>query len=451
LSSSTFVVVPDFPYDSSSKRILQMDIKINPVSKLSGTIEPPGDKSISHRALLLGALATGTTRVTNFLSAQDCISTLRCLTLLGVQIDQRSQHELEIEGVGFDGFKEPSDVLDAGNSGTTLRMLPGILAGLDFFSVLTGDRSLRRRPMKRITAPLIEMGAKIWGREDANLAPIAILGGELSAISHTTPVPSAQVKTALLLAGLRASGKTVVKESFKSRDHTERMLEFLGADIRIDDNAYTISSHSKLSGRQIHVPGDISSAAFFMVASLIVQNSKILIKNVGVNPTRTGILDVLQDMGADISQSNCLDLSNEPRADIAVASSYLKPFDISEPMIPSVIDELPILAVAATQAEGISRLSGAQELRVKESDRIAAICSGLRSLGADIEEKRDGFVIKGPTILRGAQLDSRGDHRLAMALTIAGLIAEGVTTVKEAECINISFPDFHRILQQIAK
>ncbi len=426
-----------------------MDIKINPVSGLKGTIEPPGDKSISHRALLLGSLATGRSHITNFLSAQDCLSTLHCLEMLGVGIDRKSPHELEIQGVGFFGFKEPSGVLDAGNSGTTLRLLPGILAGQDFFAVLTGDDSLRKRPMQRVMDPLLKMGANIWGRQEANLAPIAIQGASLKAISYMTPIPSAQVKTALLLAGLLASGTTVIKEKYKSRDHSEKMLQFLGAGIETMGNTCRISGKSKLQGNNISIPGDISSAAFFIVAALISSHSELLLKNVGLNPTRTGILRVLETAGANIRQVNVAEVSAEPRADIHIKSSNLKSFEISEEVVPSVIDELPILAVAATQSEGTTRVSGAQELRVKESDRIAAICSELRKLGADITERKDGFVIKGPTGLKGTTVDSFGDHRLAMALATAGLVADGTTTVKNAESINISFPGFFDILREV--
>ncbi len=427
-----------------------MDMKINPISRLIGTVEAPGDKSVSHRALLIGALATGNTQVTNFLSAEDCYSTMRCLQMLGVSIERPSLDTLQIEGVGLHGFREPADVLDAGNSGTTLRLLPGILAGQSLFCVLTGDKSLRTRPMKRVTEPLMMMGASIWGRKDGNLAPIAIRGGSLSPISYTTTVPSAQVKTALLLAGLQASGETIVKETFKSRDHTERMLEYLGAPIRVEDCTYAIRGNSKLSAQDIDVPGDISAAAFFLIAALILPGSTITIANVGINPTRTGIIDVLEAMGADVSVHNVVELNNEPRADLRVQSSKLDPFTISEAMVPSLIDELPILAVAATQAEGTSVVSGAHELRIKESDRIAAICKGLIALGADIEEKKDGFVIEGPTKLKGAPVDSFGDHRLAMAFAVAALAADGVTTVRKAESVSISFPNFSEMLREIA-
>jgi len=427
-----------------------MDFKINPVEGLKGTIEVPGDKSISHRALLLGALAEGKTHVKNFLSAEDCLSTLTCLEKLGVAIEKLSPTELLIEGVGFRGFREPADILNCGNSGTTLRILPGILAGQDFFSVLTGDSSLRKRPMKRIVEPLTQMGAKIWGRDDCNLAPIAIQGGPLQSISHATPVPSAQIKTALLLAALLASGETHIEEKHKSRDHTERMLRFLGAKIDIENNSYRISSGNKLSAGEIDIPGDISSAAFFVIGGLITPNSELSIKNVGINPTRAGLVQLLIDMGANIRQTEDIEKSGEPRADLSIKTTHLRSFQVTEEIVPLIIDELPILAVAATQAEGESVVSGAHELRLKESDRIRAICSELKKFGADITEKPDGFIVNGPTRLRGAVADSFGDHRMAMALAVAGLVADGATTIKNAESVRISFPNFLNLLEEIA-
>lgn len=426
-----------------------MDMKISAASALQGIIDVPGDKSISHRALFLGAIAEGTTRVTNFLPAQDCLSTLHCLEMLGARIRRQSTDDLEIKGVGFRGFKEPPNVLDAGNSGTTLRILPGILAAQNFFSVMTGDESLRSRPMKRILTPLTMMGANIWARDGGNLAPIAIQGGPLEAISYTTEVPSAQLKTALLLAGLFAAGTTEITEEFQSRDHTERMLEFLGAPIETEKTTYRISSISGLQANDINIPGDISSAAFFLVAASIAANSEITIRNVGTNPTRTGILDVLNSMGVKIRQIDSAEICREPRADLVVMSSPLKPFNITKDIIPLVIDELPILALAATQAEGTTIVSGAQELRIKESDRITSTCAELNKLGANISERPDGFVVNGPTKLNGAVVDSHGDHRLAMTLSIAGLVARGTTTVRNADCIQVSFPQFYKTLEKL--
>jgi len=427
-----------------------MDFTINPISGLKGSINVPGDKSISHRSLIFGALAKGITHVTNFLPSQDCVSTLQCLQQLGVAIDQISPSEIRVTGVGLHGFKEPTNVLDVGNSGTTIRIMPGILAGQNFFSVMTGDASIRRRPMKRIVEPLYKMGGTILGRDDGQYPPIAIRGNPLTSIEYKMPVASAQVKTALLLAGLLAEGTTVIEEPFKSRDHSERMLLSLGANLEVEKEKYTINGNNELNAVDIQVPGDVSSAAFFVVGALITKKSRLVLPRVGVNPTRSKILEILKEMGAKIHQVHSSAAAVEPAADIEIESSELSSFRITEDIVPLVIDELPILAVAATQSEGRTVIEGARELRIKESDRIAVICSELTKLGADIKEKPDGFVVNGPTKLRANKVDSYGDHRLAMALSIAALVAEGTTTVANADCVRVSFPDFLDVLRKAA-
>jgi 3-phosphoshikimate 1-carboxyvinyltransferase len=423
-----------------------MKLVVRKADKISGNISVPGDKSISHRTIMIGAIAEGVTNVTGFLAADDCISTMRCLESLGVKIERVSDTELNINGVGLSGLKESADVLDVGNSGTTLRILPGILAGQNIFSVITGDESIRRRPTGRIVEPLLKMGAKIYGRNKGSLAPLAIKGVQLRGMDYSLPIASAQVKTCLLLAGLMAKGLTTLKEPSKSRDHTERMLKLFGADLIFNDNSYSISGQQKLKAHDIDVPGDISSAAFFIVAALLVGDSHISIKNVGTNKTRAGLLDVLHSMSADISFTDESDISNEPRATILSKTSNLKSTTVDGDIIPRLIDELPVLAVAATQATGRTIIRDARELRVKESDRIASLSEELRKMGAVIEELEDGMIIYGPTPLVGAIVKSHGDHRVAMSLAIAGLIAEGETVIEDSDCINISYPDFEKTL-----
>ncbi|MEW6188876.1 MAG: 3-phosphoshikimate 1-carboxyvinyltransferase [Actinomycetota bacterium] len=425
-----------------------MELKIAKISGLRGVIKVPGDKSISHRALIIGSLTSGKTSILNFLSAADCLSTLACIQALDVRVEILKPGSLIIHGVGLHGLKEPQDVLNVGNSGTTLRVLPGVLAGQNFFSVLTGDQSIRRRPMDRVVDPLRQMGAQIWARNDG-YAPIAILGRSLHGITYTMPISSAQVKTCLLLAGLLAEGKTIITEPHQSRDHTERMLKFLGADINIRGTSYSITGQSSLESGEISIPGDVSSTAFLIVGALITPQSELIIKDVGVNPTRTGALEVLKKMGAHIELEDFCVKSDEPRADILVKSSKLSGVTIGGEIIPRLVDELPVLAVAATQAEGITVVKDAQELRVKETDRISATCTNLRKLGADIEELEDGFIVKGPTKLKGTVCRSYGDHRMAMALSIAGLVAEGTTIIEGSECIDISFPGFEKALRDL--
>jgi 3-phosphoshikimate 1-carboxyvinyltransferase len=425
--------------------------KIEPVQRLAGTIRVPGDKSVSHRAVMLGSLSQGTCLVRNFLPSQDCLSTVDCMRALGVEINELNDSTLEICGVGLYGLKEPQDVLNVGNSGTTIRLLSGLLAGQNFHTVLTGDDSIRGRPMMRVVSPLREMGARIYGREDGRFAPLSIMGGDLHSISYTLPVASAQVKSAILIAGLYASGETAVKEPSPTRDHTERMLRSMGKEVESLDGHITISGGGELSPFDLEVPGDISSAAFFLVAGLVCPNSNITIQGVGINPTRTGIIDVLNTMEANISITNKRAEGAEPVADLRVESSGLRGIDIRGEMIPRVIDELPIIAVAATQAKGKTVVRDAQELRVKETDRIRATVQELSKLGAKIEEHDDGFSVEGPTVLRGARCHSHGDHRIAMALAVAGLIAEGETSVEDANCIDVSFPYFFETLGSLAR
>jgi 3-phosphoshikimate 1-carboxyvinyltransferase len=336
-----------------------------------------------------------------------------------------------------------------GNSGTTIRLLTGLLSGQNFYSVLNGDNSIRKRPMRRVVQPLRLMGAEIWGREDGNLAPLSIKGSTLNPFQYTLPVASAQVKSALLLAGLYAPGKTVIREPLSTRDHTERMLEIMQADIKISPPEIRIKGGTELRNNDIFIPGDISSAAYFIAAASILKDSQIIIKQVGVNPNRTGLIEILKKMGTKIDILNYQIKSNEPRADLKIEYSELKGIEIDQEDVPSLIDELPLIAVVATQAQGKTVVSGARELRVKESDRIKAIVSELKKMGADIEEKEDGFTVNGPTRLQGAVCESYNDHRIAMSLAVAALLAEGKTVIKNSECIDISFPGFEKTLQKL--
>lgn len=407
---------------------------------LRGELQVPGDKSISHRALLLGAIAIGETRVYGFANSADCLSTSRCLQALGASITL-NQSPAVVYGAGLHGLREPDVVLDAGNSGTTTRLISGILAGQSFLSVLTGDASLRQRPMERIADPLRRMGANILTREGGRL-PMAIKGGSLSAIDYTLPVASAQVKSCLLLAGLYGSGPTMISQPAFSRDHTERMLSAMGVVIIQDGLKLTMAGGQQPRGIEIQVPGDISSATYMLVGGAIVPGSEVMIRNVGVNPSRAGILEALLSMGAQITLTNRRIVGGERVADLSIRSSSLRGITLGGQVIPTLIDEIPILAVAATQADGVTIIKDASELRVKESDRITSIVSELKKMGASIEEKPDGFAVEGPTALRGAAVSSFGDHRLAMSLAIAGLTASGETTIKDAECVDVSFPDF---------
>jgi len=432
-------------------------ITLKRVRKLKGNIIPPPDKSISHRAVMLASIATGKSIIKNFLRAEDTLSTLNAFRKLSVKIEDKGK-KIIIEGKGLHGLKEPEDIIDCGNSGTTTRLLSGILAGNPFFSVLTGDDSLKQRPMARVIKPLKEMGAEMSARNSDKYLPMAIKGKKLKAIKYVMPVASAQVKSSLLLAGLYADGETKITEPIKSRDHTERMLKSMGAEIEVEGLTIKVGNkksevrNRKLNPVDIEVPSDFSSAAFFMVAALIAPDSEILIKNVGINPTRTGLLDVLKSMGAEIELKNIREVSGEPVADIHCKSAAsLKAINISKKQIPALIDEFPILCIAATQANGTTTIRGAEELRVKESDRIKAMAEGLRKMGVEVKEFNDGLSIKGNAKLKGAVIDSYKDHRIAMAFSMASLIATGKTIITGTSAVNISFPGFFEILKKITR
>lgn len=418
------------------------DIKLNGTTKLRGEITVPGDKSISHRSIILGSLAGGTTKVRGFLESEDCMNTIRAFRQMGVKIEQLSPGEYTIQGVGLDGLCEPENVIDVGNSGTGIRLISGVLAGQPFYSVITGDESIRRRPMARVAKPLREMGAGVYGREDGEKAPLTILGGNLHPIHYHSPVASAQVKSAILLAGLFADGETSVTEPTVSRNHTELMLRGFGADARSEGTTATVIGRPHLDARNICVPGDISSAAYWIVAGLIIPDSEITIRNVGINPTRTGILDALAAMGADISIDNAHDEAGEPTADITARTSSLHGTEIRGNLIPRLIDEVPILAVAAAVASGDTVIADAAELRVKETDRVATVAAELAKFGAKIDERPDGMTVHGGAELRGAQCESHGDHRIAMSCAIAALAARGETIIHGTDCIGTSYPGF---------
>ncbi|PGL71950.1 3-phosphoshikimate 1-carboxyvinyltransferase [Bacillus sp. AFS055030] len=418
--------------------------------RLVGDVTIPGDKSISHRAIMFGSLAKGTTKITNFLLGEDCLSTIACFRKLGVQIEV-SEDEVIVYGKGIEGLNESNEVLDVGNSGTTARLMMGILSGLPFHSVIIGDESIGKRPMKRVTKPLKMMGASIDGRENATYTPISIRGGSLNSISYASPVSSAQVKSSILLAGLFAKGTTTVTEPEKSRDHTERMLKAFGCEVEVENNKVSINGNQELTATDVIVPGDISSAAFFLVAGSIVPNSEILLKNVGVNPTRTGILTVLERMGANITLEDEKVVNGEPIANIRVKSSKLKSTVIGGAEIPTCIDELPILALAAALADGETIIKDAQELRVKETDRIKTVVTELTNLGVSIEATKDGMIIQGNSSLKGTNVNSHGDHRMGMMLSIAALLAKGDTIIENTECIAVSFPNFKEQLNDLIK
>jgi 3-phosphoshikimate 1-carboxyvinyltransferase len=414
-------------------------------SGLHGHVTVPGDKSISHRAAMLGAIAEGTTRIRNFLPANDCLATLDVVRGLGIVIEYGVE-EVLVHGRGLHGLREPARPLECGGSGTTMRLMSGLLAGQPFYSVLAANAQLSRRPMDRVAVPLRAMGATILGREGGRYAPLSIVGGSLRGIRYDMPVASAQVKSALLLTGLFAEGRTEVIEPAPSRDHTERMLRAMGVTVAVNENVVSVEPATRLDALDVHVPGDISSAAFFMVAAAIVPGSRIVVPNVGLNPGRVGIIHVLKRMGAALHLHNERLDNGEPVADIEIQYSALRGTQISPEEVPGLIDELPILAVIATQAEGVTEVRGAAELRVKETDRIATTVSELCRLGAKIEALPDGFIVEGPVRLKGAAVSSHGDHRLAMSLAIAALAADGETTVDDTACIADSFPGFERAL-----
>lgn len=429
--------------------VIEVSLKITPVRGLRGEITVPGDKSISHRVIMLGSLAHGETVATNFLSGEDCLATIRCFRALGVEINGPDRGVVRIRGCGLRGLREPHDVLDAGNSGTAMRLLLGILAGQPFFSVITGDDSLRQRPMGRVTRPLREMGAVFMGRDGANYAPLAVSGGGLRGISYRLPVASAQLKSALLLAGLYADGQTRITELVPTRDHTERMLAAFGTLLVRKNKTIVITPESKLQGLEIAVPGDISSAAFLIVAALITPDSDLLIKSVGINPTRTGILEALFRMGARITVSESQGAGGEPIADLRVQSSTLHGTVVDGSLIPRLIDEIPVLAVAGAFASGETVIRDAAELRVKESDRLATVRQELTKLGADVRELSDGLIIRGTGRFTGGTCRSHGDHRIAMAMAVAGLAAIGETVINDPACIDVSFPGFADILSSL--
>lgn len=424
-------------------------VVIKPTRSLKGTIALPGDKSISHRAVMMGSIASGPTLVKNFLASEDVLRTIEAFRAMGIKIKEKGDGALSVDGKGPRGLLQPKSAICLGNSGTSMRLILGILAGQSFRCELTGDESLSRRPMKRVTQPLRVMGAKVSGRDDANFAPLLIEGGGLSPIDYKSPVASAQVKSAILLAGLYASGETRVTEPAKSRDHTERMLKFFGADLSAKDLTVSIKGPCKLSGRVVEVPGDISSASFFLVACALVKGSKVTLRSVGLNPTRTGILDILTQMGAKLEVIKEDAKAFEPKGDLVVEGRTLKGVRIGPEMIPRVIDELPIIMVAASLAQGRTVIEGARELRVKEADRISSMAYNLRELGVEVKETEDGILIHGQKSLKGGRLKSFGDHRTAMSMVVAGLLAKSKTTVEDTDCIAISFPGFMETLKEL--
>ncbi len=421
------------------------------VQTVNGEYEPPGDKSISHRAVMFGALAEGKSRFENFLTADDCLRTVNAFQAMGIPISLETRtRALEIEGKGLQGLKAPSQELDLGNSGTTMRLLLGILAGQRFEAVLTGDDSLRSRPMKRVTKPLKQMGAQIKGKDDANYAPLTIHGGKLKGIEFENDLASAQVKSAILLAGLYAEGKTRVFEKIPSRDHTERFLKAAKAPFQKEGEWLSVQKASRLAPLQAKLAGDFSSAAFFITAAAMLEESRLLVKNVGLNPTRTGLVRILKRMGASI-EAKVKEESLEPLGEIQVTGKRLKGVRIAPEEVPSVIDELPVLMVACALAEGESLISGASELRVKETDRIHSMAVGLNSLGGKVKELPDGCLIEGIKTLHGGEIDSFGDHRTAMAFAIANLASEGEVTLRDTDCIKTSYPSFFKDLEVLKK
>lgn len=425
-----------------------MDTVINNSKAIKKTITIPGDKSISHRSVMLGSLANGTTHIHGFLTGEDCLSTIACFKKMGIEIELDGT-DVTVHGKGLNGLKAPTETLDVGNSGTTLRLMTGILSAQPFSCTVTGDSSIQKRPMDRVEKPLKQMGAEITGQGGEKiLAPLHITGHSLKGTHYTLPVASAQVKSAIILAGLYAEGKTVITEPEATRDHTEIMLNHFGADIKRNGNDITVTPVKELYAKEIFVPGDISSAAYFMVLGAVCPDSDITIKNVGINPTRTGIITVLENMGANITLLNERTVSGEKVADINVKyTPSLKSTTVEGDIIPKLIDEIPVIAVAACFAEGTTVIKDAQELKVKESNRIKTVVNELKKFGADIEETDDGMIIKGKCSLKGAVCDSHNDHRIAMSMAVAGIMAEGSTTIKDSQCVDISFPTFFSLLE----
>lgn len=425
-------------------------MKVKKIRTLHGEITVPGDKSISHRSIMLGALAKGTTEVTGFLQGADCLSSISCFQKMGISIENNPvTNTVRITGNGLRGLKEPHTTLDVGNSGTTTRLMSGILAAQPFTSIVDGDASIRKRPMGRIMTPLSMMGAKFESMMTENCAPFKVSGGHLQGIHYNSPVASAQVKSSILLAGLYADGITSVTEPSLSRNHTELMFEAFGVDIKSEGTTATVKPAKELTPQKIEIPGDISSAAYFIVAGLVTPNSELTIKNVGINPTRDGILTVCREMGASISLSNIRDDIGEPVADITVKTSSLHGCTIEGDIIPKLIDEIPIIAIMAAFAEGTTIIKDAQELKVKESNRIDVMVENLSAMGVDIEGTADGMIIHGGKPLHGAVIDSKLDHRIAMSFTIAGGLADGDSTILGAECVNISYPTFYEDMESL--
>jgi len=422
-------------------------LSVTPGKSLLGRVQVPGDKSISHRALLLGALGDSPSQIANFLPSGDCLATLACIRALGIHVETHSETTLTVHGQGLRGLRPPDAALSCARSGTTMRLLAGILAGQPFHSTLSGDAQLLRRPMRRVVEPLRQMGAVI---EDTDgHGPLTVRGRPLHGCDHSLTIASAQVKSALLLAGLYADGPTSVRQPGPTRDHTERMLAAMGAGICTTGLSVTLSPTSSLSPLTLSVPGDISSAAFLLIGAALAPGSEVTVEGIGVNPTRTGVLDVLRAMGAEMALENLREHGNEPLADVTLCASALRGVEIRGDAVVRLIDELPILAVAATQAQGSTVVRDAAELRVKETDRIATLVGELRALGAQIDPLPDGFVVAGSTPLRGAVVDSHGDHRLAMALAVAGLVAAGETVIENAACMGDSFPGFVELLREL--
>ena len=413
-----------------------------------GEMTPPGDKSISHRAIILGSLGKGKTRANGFLASQDTLATVNAFRSMGVEINVNAG-EVEISGNGLFGLREPREAIDAENSGTTARLLAGILSAQNFRSTITGDSSLRRRPMSRVTVPLRMMGAGISG--EGETLPLHITGSELRGIDYESPVASAQVKSSLLLAGLYAAGRTSVTEPERTRDHTERMLRHFGVPVEASGTRVSVSPTGEFPGTELEIPSDISSAAFFIVAALLNPGSEIMVKNVGLNPLRMGVLDILREMGADISVENRRERCGEPVGDVIARHCALRGVRVEGDAVSRAIDELPVISVAACFAGGETVISGAGELRVKETDRISAMSGELSKLGADIRETRDGMVINGTGELCGARCESRGDHRVAMSLAVAATQARGETVIGDAGCVSISFPEFFPLFEALGK
>lgn len=424
------------------KRVLQSK------KPLRGEISVPGDKSIGHRAVIFGSIARGSTRISNLSGGEDNQRTVRAFKDLGVKISTEGE-TLYIEGKGWAGLTSPKNIIDCGNSGTTMRLLSGVLAGRPFTTILDGDQSLRRRPMQRVIEPLRRMGANLVGHEGTGRAPLEINGGKLRGIEYPMPIASAQVKSAILLAGLQAEGVTVVDEPQNSRNHTELMIKGFGGQVAVYGRKVSLNGGQTLHGKDLRIPGDISSAAFFLVAAALIPGSKVIVRRVGVNPTRDGVIEILRRMGADIELLGATVETGEPVADLRVTGRRLKGVEIGAELVARTIDEYPVLAVAAALADGVTEISDVKELRFKESDRISAMTEGLRRLGVEVEEREDGMTIHGRETLQGDRLRSFGDHRIAMSLAVAGLCADGGVEIDDAQCVDISFPTFFDLLDEI--